>query len=171
MKMKVYLLSLLSDSLERWLKYFIITWQNQKSRLPTQHSFWHRTRRGPKLLLLYLTILEYLFSFLSCLAVTFLVIWLQRVCFCWGFFYLYPVAFGVARLLAPNLGTKRKPKELTIILYLGLQGTQLVYQLSDSSYDGLILISRVFCSTQWEVKEKFCLLPHSESRRLDSIGF
>lgn len=111
MRMKVHLLGLLSESLKRWLKYFVITWQTQKSRLPTQHLFWHRSGRGPKLLLFYLTVLEYLFSFLSCLAPTFLGLWLEKVCFCWGFFRLYPMAFGVARLFSTKFREKKKTQE------------------------------------------------------------
>lgn len=73
-------------------------------------------------------------SFLSFEAASFLVLWLERASFCWGFLRL-PVFTGISGLpasLAPSLGSmrpRRKLKEVITVSLLRSYGPQLVCPL------------------------------------------
>lgn len=52
--------------------------------------------------------------------------------FCWGFFHLWPLVFPgwwLLQLQVREYETKRKPRDLTFMLFLGSWGPRLVYVL------------------------------------------
>lgn len=59
----------------------------------------------------------------------FLVLWLERASFSWGFCLCLMVCLGCQFLQYPALGSEatRKPRELTSVLFLGSQGPQQFY--------------------------------------------
>lgn len=51
---------------------------------------------------------DYSLCFLLCWAAHFLLLWLERASFCWGFLHLHPLAFLEAAYSAPSLGQMRQ---------------------------------------------------------------